>query len=168
MKAVFLDRDGVINKDYSYVYQKEKFEFCEGVFESLRYFLSLGYRLFVVTNQSGIGRGYYTQEDFDELTSWMLGELTCRGVCVTKVYHCAHSPEEGCGCRKPETGMFEQAQREFGVDMGSSWMIGDKLSDIRAGVNAGISKTIFINSSTCKEASYSVKSIFDTMRIIKN
>lgn len=167
MKTIFLDRDGIINVDYSYVYKKENFEFCEGIFETLQYFLSLDYQLFIVTNQSGIGRGYYTKEDFERLTSWMLQKLTCRGIKITKVYHCAHSPEENCKCRKPQIGMFEKAKDEFDIDMKNSWMIGDKLSDIQAGINANIPNTIFVNSSTCKEASYSVKSIFDTINIIK-
>ena len=166
-KAIFLDRDGIINVDHSYVYEKENFEFCEGIFETLQYFLSLDYLLFVVTNQSGIGRGYYSEEDFEKLTSWMLDVFTCKEIKIQKVYHCPHNPDEGCKCRKPATAMFEKAKKEFNIDMQNSWMIGDKSSDIQAGINANISNTIFINSSTCKEASYSVKSILDTIEIIK-
>ncbi len=166
-KAIFLDRDGIINKDYSYVHKKENFDFCDGIFETLQHFLDLDYQLFVVTNQSGIGRGYYTQEEFEELTAWMLESFTCRGIKITKVYHCPHSPEANCNCRKPKIGMFEQAQKEFEIDMKNSWMIGDKKSDIEAGKNAGIPNTIFVNSSTCRGASYSVKEILDTILIIK-
>ena len=167
MKAIFLDRDGIINVVHSYVYRQENFEFCEGVFETLQHFLSLDYQLFIVTNQSGIGRGYYSEDDFEKLTSWMLKEFTLNGIKITKVYHCPHSPDEGCECRKPKTAMFEKAKKEFEVDMQNSWMIGDKPSDIQAGINANILNTIFINTSTCKEASYSVKSILDTIDIIK-
>jgi len=168
-KAIFLDRDGIINIDRSYVYKKEDFEFCDGVFEALQYFISLGYQLFIVTNQSGIGRGYYTQEDFEKLTSWMLDEFTCKDIKITKVYYCPHAPEEKCGCRKPKIGMFQKAQEEFKIDMKNSWIIGDKSSDIQAGQNAGIEKTIFVNkTATCKDASYSVKSILDTINIIKD
>ena len=167
MKAIFLDRDGIINVDYSYVYKRENFEFCEGIFETLRYFLSLDYQLFIVTNQSGIGRGYYTKENFENLTSWMLNEFIYRGIKITKVYHCPHSPEVNCKCRKPQIDMFEKAKKEFGINMQNSWMIGDKSSDIQAGINARIPSTIFVNSFTCKEASYSVKTILDTIRIIK-
>ena len=166
-KAIFLDRDGIINVDHSYVHQQEHFEFCEGIFKTLQHFLSLDYQLFIVTNQSGIGRGYYTQEDFEKLTSWMLEKLTCRGIKITKVYHCPHSSEENCKCRKPQIGMFEKAKEDFDIDMKNSWMIGDKTSDIQAGQNANIPNTIFVNSSTCKEASYSVNSILDTIDIIK-
>ena len=167
MKAIFLDRDGIINMDHSYVYKIDNFEFCEGIFEALQHFLSLDYQLFIVTNQSGIGRGYYTKDDFEKLTSWMLKEFTLEGIKITKVYHCPHSPDEGCECRKPAIAMLERARKEFDVDMKNSWMIGDKESDIQAGFNANIPNTIFVNSSTCKEASYSVKSILDTINIIK-
>ena len=167
MKAIFLDRDGIINVDYSYVYKKENFEFCEGIFEVLQHFLSLDYLLFVVTNQSGIGRGYYSEEDFEKLTSYMVEELAQKDIKITEVYHCPHSPDDDCECRKPKTAMFERAKNEFNIDMKNSWMIGDKPSDIQAGKNAGISNTIFVNSSTCKDASYSVKSILDIISLIK-
>ena len=168
MKAIFLDRDGIINKDHSYVYKKEDFEFCDGIFETLSYLVSLGYTLFIVTNQSGIGRGYYSEEDFNKLTAWMLEVFMQKGIKITKVYHCPHSPDENCICRKPKAGMFKRAKEEFGIDMKNSWMIGDKLSDIQAGKNAGIPNTIFVNSSKCQEASYSIKSILDTINIIKD
>jgi D-glycero-D-manno-heptose 1,7-bisphosphate phosphatase len=167
MKAIFLDRDGIINKDYSYVYKSENFEFCDGIFEALQYLLSLDYLLFIVTNQSGIGRGYYSKDDFEKLTYWMLNEFKKKSVKITKVYHCPHSPKDNCNCRKPKTQLFEQAQKEFDIDMKNSWMIGDKLSDIEAGKKAGITNTIFVNSTTCKEASYSITSILDIIKIIK-
>jgi len=166
-KAIFLDRDGIINVDYSYVHKQEDFEFCEGVFETLQHFISLDYILFIVTNQSGIGRGYYTSDDFNELTSWMLCQFELKNINITKVYHCPHAPEIHCKCRKPATGMFEMAQSEYEIDMKKSWMIGDKPSDIQAALNAKISQSIFVNNFTCKEASFSVKSIFDTIKIIK-
>lgn len=167
MKAIFLDRDGIINKDHSYVYKKEDFEFCDGLFKALQHFISLDYHLFIVTNQSGIGREYYSEDDFVQLTSWMIDELTCKGIKITKVYHCPHLPDEKCRCRKPKTGMFKKAKNEFDIDMKNSWMIGDKQSDIQAGINAGIPNTVFVSNSTCKEASYSVKSILDIIDIIK-
>ena len=97
----------------------------------------------------------------------MIDEFTCKDIKITKVYHCSHSPEQNCECRKPKIGMFKKAKKEFDIDMKNSWMIGDKQSDIHAGINAAIENTIFINNSTCKEASYSVKSILDTIKIIK-
>jgi len=166
-KAVFLDRDGIINIDKEYLYKIEDFEFCDGVFEALRYFQDMGYALFIVTNQSGIRRGYYSQKDFEKLTVWMLEELKKEGIKIKRVYHCPHTPKENCECRKPKPHMLNLAIKEFDILPQKSWMIGDKPSDIMAGINAGISNTIFINSSICKEAKYNVKLILDTINIIK-
>ncbi|MFK5881574.1 MAG: D-glycero-beta-D-manno-heptose 1,7-bisphosphate 7-phosphatase [Sulfurospirillum sp.] len=167
-KAIFLDRDGVINLDKAYLYKIKDFEFCDGVFDTLRYLQSLGYLLFIVTNQSGIGRGYYTKEQFEELTVWMQKEFLKQGINIQKVYHCPHIPNDNCICRKPKPYMINKAIKEFEIEPKNSWMIGDKPSDIKAGIKAGISNTIFINDYISKEAKYSVKSILDTIKIIKN
>jgi D-glycero-D-manno-heptose 1,7-bisphosphate phosphatase len=166
MRAAFFDRDGIINIDHGYTYKIEDFIFCEGIFELMHTFEEKGYTLFIVTNQSGIGRGYYTQKDFEILTSWMLEEFAKNGIQIQKVYFCPHAPEENCSCRKPQIGMFEQALSEFEIDMQNSWMIGDKPSDIQAGKNAGIANTIFLNDSTCKDAKYNVKSLLDIINFI--
>ncbi len=167
-KAVFLDRDGVINYDKGYVCKIEDFKFVNGIFEVLRYFQNAGYKLFIITNQSGIGRGYYTIRDFEILTSWMLKEFEKKGIRIEKVYFCPHSPEEGCSCRKPKTGMFEKAFKEFKIDKKRSWMIGDKLSDTKAAVDAGIENTILIGNCWIRDenAKYIVNDIFDTIRLI--
>jgi len=165
-KAVFLDRDGVINIDKSYVYKIEEFEFVEGVFECLKHFVDKGYKLIIVTNQSGIGRGYYTQSAFEELTSFMLKEFSKQGIEIEKVYFCPAAPEENSPNRKPKPGMLLQGQKEFSIDMAASWMIGDKKSDIQAGNNAGISQTIYIGNEQVKEATYCVNSILDILDII--
>ena len=141
-KAVFLDRDGVINIDKSYVYKIEEFEFVDGIFDSLKEYQKDGYLLVIVTNQSGIGRGYYTEDDFQKLTSYMLDELKKEDIDIAKVYHCNHSPEEGCECRKPSPGMLLKAKDEFNIDMKNSIMIGDKESDMEAGRRAGVGKCI--------------------------
>jgi D-glycero-D-manno-heptose 1,7-bisphosphate phosphatase len=165
-KAVFLDRDGIINVDKAYVYKKEDFEFCEGVFEALKHFQTLGYILIVVTNQSGIARGYYRHEDFANLTSWMREVFSLKGIHITDVFHCPHLPDFGCECRKPNTKMFQDAFTKYDIDPQNSWMIGDKKSDIQAAINANIPNTIFVNTLTCKDAKYNVKSILDTINII--
>ena len=167
-KAIFLDRDGVINHDRGYVNKIEDFRFVESIFETLRNFQEKGFSLFIVTNQSGIGRGYYTKEDFDILTKWMLKELKKEKIHITKVYFCPHSPEERCICRKPNTGMFDKAFKDYKIDKKNSWMIGDKHSDIKAAVNAGINNTILIADCWVKddEAKYIVNDIFDTIRLI--
>jgi D-glycero-D-manno-heptose 1,7-bisphosphate phosphatase len=164
-KALFLDRDGVINIDKEYLHKIEDFEFCNGVFEVLKHFQNLGYLLVVVTNQSGIGRGYYSEEDFLKLTSWMVQEFQNQGITISKVYHCPHTPQDNCTCRKPNTGMFELAFEEFGLDMKNSWMIGDKPSDIQAAKKAGVVNTVFIGKEACKEAKYSVKSLLDIIKL---
>ncbi len=162
-RAIFLDRDGVINIDKSYVSKIEDFEFCDGIFEVLRRFQKLGFLLIVVTNQSGIGRGYYSSEDFSVLTQWKLDELQKRDIFIDEVYHCHHDPDLGCGCRKPAPGMLLSAKEKFDIDMQASWMIGDKKSDIEAALNAGVTNTILISSdcSDKKGAKYCVNSILD-------
>lgn len=166
-KAIFLDRDGVINIDKSYVYKIEEFEFVDGIFEALKYFQSLGYILLVVTNQSGIGRGYYTEENFFKLTSYMCDEFEKRDIKISKVYHSPSTPEDNLPSRKPNPGMLLAGQKDFDVDMTKSWMIGDKKSDIEAGLNAGISNTVFIGDDELEIAKFSVNSILDTMGFIK-
>ena len=167
-KAVFLDRDGIINVDKSYLYKIEEFEFCEGIIEVLKYLENLGYLLIVVTNQSGIGRGYYTQDDFNLLTSWMLDKLKEDGIEIQKVFYCPHVPDENCKCRKPKPFMIDSAIEEFNIEPLESWMVGDKRSDIQTAINANVPNTIFVNNSTCSDAKYSIKSILDIMSIIKN
>lgn len=152
-KALFLDRDGVINKEKHYVYKIEDFEFIEGIFESCAYFQQQDYLIFVITNQSGIARGYYTNEDFSNLTNWMLKEFDCKGVKITKVYYSPFHPEYGIGqyrldswCRKPNPGMLEEAQKEFDLDLSQSILIGDKETDIEAGITANIGMNILVRS----------------------
>lgn len=166
MKAAFFDRDGIINIDHGYIYKIDDFTFCDGIFELMRAFAKKEFALFIVTNQSGIGRGYYSENDFTKLTSWMLEEFAKNGIQIQKVYFCPHAPEENCSCRKPQIGMFKQALSEFEIDMQNSWMIGDKPSDIGAGKNAGILNTVFVNTLTCKDAKYNVKSLLDIIPII--
>jgi D-glycero-D-manno-heptose 1,7-bisphosphate phosphatase len=165
-KAVFLDRDGVINIDKNYVHKIEDFEFVEEVFEVLKELLKRGYKLFVVTNQSGIGRGYYSEDDFFKLTKYMLETFESKDIEITKVYHCPHSPESNCECRKPKPAMLLRAKDEFNIDMANSIMIGDKKSDIEAGKNAKVGKTIFIGDKKEPKADYCVTDILDILDII--
>lgn len=163
-KALFLDRDGVINEDKGYVSRVEDFSFCAGVFDALRAFEARGYLLIIVTNQSGIGRGYYTQEAYEMLTEWMLGELQKNGVTIAKVCHCPHAPEKKCECRKPRPGMLKEAIEEFGIDPAHSWMVGDKLSDMEAGKNAGVEKCLLVG---LKSEDYpSVGSLHEALGVI--
>ena len=152
-KAIFLDRDGVINHDFGYTYLPNDFQFIEGVFPACRRFVSMGYKLVVVTNQSGIARGYYTEEDFEVVTDHMLRCFREQGVIIDAVYHCPHHATEGfgdfkmdCDCRKPKPGMLLKAAKELDIDLSESVMIGDKVSDMVAGKAAGVKYCVLISS----------------------
>lgn len=142
-RALFLDRDGVVNVEINYLYKKEDFRFIDGIFELCQKYQKLGYLLFVVTNQSGIARGFYTQEAFDALSVWMVQEFARHEVKIEKVYFCPHHPDisGSCECRKPKAGMLLQAQREFDIDLENSLLVGDKESDIEAALAAGIKES---------------------------
>lgn len=172
-KAIFLDRDGVINVEKNYLYKPEDFEFIDGIFEALRAFAKLGYIFVVVTNQSGIGRGYYSLEEFHSLTLWMVEQFAKNNVEIAKVNFCPHSPEQICDCRKPSPKMILDAAAELNIDLSNSWMIGDKFIDIQSALDAGISKnqTIQVRSGhkfdeTKSNAYYVLDSIYDAKCII--
>ena len=142
---MFLDRDGVINVDKGYVARIEEFEFVPGIFELCRDAQRLGFTPIVVTNQAGIGRGLYSEQDFHILTEWMLAEFRARGAGIGRVYYCPDHPTAGIGRyrrdspdRKPNPGMLLRARDDFGLDLSRSVMIGDKDSDITAGRAAGV------------------------------
>jgi len=147
-KALFLDRDGVINKEKNYLYKIEDFEFIDGIFETCKYFQEKGYLLFVITNQAGIARGKYTENDFKILTEWMIKEFDKENIKISKIYHCPHHPDFSgeCACRKPNIGMLTKAQKDFNIDMKNSILVGDKSSDIEAGLRSGIGKNILVRS----------------------
>ncbi len=162
-KALFLDRDGVINVDKSYVYKIEDFEFMQGVFETLRHFQSQDYLLIVITNQSGIGRGYYSKEDFLTLSRWMSDRLAKEGIHISSIYYCPHSPELKCECRKPKPKMLLDAIERFNINPQNSIMVGDKLSDVKAGFNAGV-KNLFLIGKTKGEFFKSIKKLSELIK----
>ena len=171
-KAVFLDRDGVINVEKDYAYKIEEFEFIDFVFDSLKYLQDLGYLLFIITNQSGIARSYYTIDDFLKLTSWMLLEFEKRGIKISQVEFCPHGPNDNCLCRKPKTAMIDNILKNYSVDLEKSWLIGDKSSDIKCAKNAKIKNTIQVKSGHSFDEKESVAdfvcdSIKDIKKIIK-
>jgi D-glycero-D-manno-heptose 1,7-bisphosphate phosphatase len=152
--ALFLDRDGVVNVDHDYVYRPEDFEFIEGIFNLSRAAQRQGYLLIVITNQAGIGRGYYSEADFEALTAWMIERFNEEGVGIDGVYHCPFHPEHGIGpykadvpCRKPNPGMILQAATEHGIDLAHSVLVGDKVTDIEAGLAAGVGRRFLYCSS---------------------
>ena len=142
-KALFLDRDGVVNVDKGYVYLRKQFEFSESIFDLCRKYASEGYIILIITNQAGIAKGLYTEVDFKKLTAWMLKQFRKHGIIISKVYHCPHHPDiDGlCECRKPAPGMILQAIREFDLDISECILIGDKETDLEAGRRAGIPET---------------------------
>ncbi len=146
-KAVFLDRDGVINKDINYLYKIDDFKFINNIFHSCRYFNSLDYQIIIVSNQSGIARGYYNENDFNKLTQWMLQQFLDNNIRILDVLYCPHGPDSICECRKPKPGMFDQAKIKHNIDVRHSWAIGDQEIDIQAANAAGIHNTILVNSS---------------------
>lgn len=149
--AAFLDRDGVINYDAGYLHDWSEFRFLPGVVDALRQLQTLGYRLIVITNQSGIARGMYTESAYQALTARLKDALREQGVTLAQVYHCPHHPDGSvpeyrldCGCRKPRIGMIEQALRDFDIDMAASILVGDKPSDIEAGSAAGVGRRFLV------------------------
>lgn len=146
-RALFLDRDGVINVEKNYVHRIEDFEFMPGIFELCAEAGALGFVIVVVTNQAGIGRGIYTEADFLLLTEWMVGAFAARGVTIGRVYHCPYHPTAGVGeyrCeswdRKPNPGMLLRAADDLGLDLAQSALVGDKDTDIAAGRAAALGK----------------------------
>ena len=140
-KAVFLDRDGVINIDKSYIHKIEDFELLDKVVEGLK--LLRNFKLIIITNQSGIGRGYYTKKDFLVFNNHLKNELLKEGIKINKTYFCPHKPEDNCECRKPKIGLIKQAENDFNLDLSKCFLIGDRETDIITGKNAGC-KTILI------------------------
>jgi D-glycero-D-manno-heptose 1,7-bisphosphate phosphatase len=143
--ALFLDRDGVINVDRGYVHRREDFEFLDGIFDVVRTACRAGHLVVIITNQAGIGRGYYGEDDFHLLMDWVVASFRAREGDIHGVYFCPDHPEHGIGpyrrhsnMRKPGPGMFLRAAREMEIDLSRSYLIGDKLSDIKAGAAAGI------------------------------
>lgn len=152
-KAAFLDRDGVINLDRAYVHRWDEFEFVPGAVEAMRRLREAGYTLVVVTNQSGLARGMYTEAQYQALTAQMRQALAEAGAEVAGVYHCPHHPKGkvpelavDCDCRKPEPGMILQAAKDLGLSLADSIMVGDKPSDIRAARAAGVGKAYIVSS----------------------
>ena len=167
MKVAFLDRDGLINKDFGYVHKWENFEYQKLVKVSLMKLLSADFHLIIVTNQSGIARGYFTEQDFDLLTSIMTEDLKKSGIDLFDLFYCPHHPEGTinkyaiqCDCRKPKPGLFLKAFEKHDVDIDKSVMFGDNFSDLDAAKSAGIIKTfLVVNEGPIKQHSDCFKNL---------
>jgi D-glycero-D-manno-heptose 1,7-bisphosphate phosphatase len=159
-RALFIDRDGVINVDHGYVHRIDQFEFLPGIFELARFVAGeLGWPIIVVTNQAGIGRGYFDEAAYEALTRWMCERFRQEGAPLTRVYHCPYHAQHGVGAykidhpwRKPQPGMLLQAARDFGISLPDSVLIGDRMSDIEAAAAAGIGLRILLRPPELPEA----------------
>lgn len=172
-RAVFLDRDGTLNVDRDYLYRIEDFEFLPGAVEGLRLLQEAGFLLVVITNQSGIARGYYTEDDFTKLTSWMTGELRRQGVKLAGVYYCPHLPDGAvseyrmdCPCRKPKTGLFDRAVRELDISLTHSFAVGDRLRDCAVCTPSGCRGFLIGGSAPLPEGIQPATSLLDAARKI--
>lgn len=163
-KAIFLDRDGTINIEKNYLYKVEDFEFIPGVVDALKVLQNLGYRLIIITNQSGIARGYYSEHDFKLLNDWMKEELRNQGILIDAVYYCPHLPDAKmtnyrvlCNCRKPKIGLYTKAIENFDIDLSKSYAVGDKIRDCS-----------ICKESECKGFLIGNNEQSDTIRAVKN
>lgn len=180
-KIIFLDRDGTINVEKSYLHKWKDFEFEKNAIEGLKELRDLGYEFIVVTNQSGIGRGYYTEEDLKILNNQMTEKLKEFGIDILECFYCPHHPEKGvgkykvdCDCRKPNPGMLLRGIEKYDVDIENSFMIGDKKGDLEAGKKAGL-KSILVLTGYGKKIEEEIKGeypigkdLLDIATILKN
>ncbi len=144
-KAVFLDRDGVINEEVNYLSKVKEFKFIKNVIEALKLLSKTGFKIIIITNQSGINRGYFTVEDLKRIHEYMLKEFKKESIRIDKIYVCPHRPDENCNCRKPKTGLLIKASEDFNINISKSYFIGDKTVDIETGKNANC-KTILVKT----------------------
>ncbi len=166
-RAVLLDRDGTINFDKDYVYKIEDWEFIPGSLEGLKMLFDAGYKLVIITNQSGIGRGYYTEDDMENLHKHVLSCLKEKGIEVAGIYFCPHHPtgakgkyKKNCSCRKPGILMAKKAIQDLDIDVAQSFCIGDKTCDIKMGKDAGLKTLLVRTGKGGKDCLYDVKPDF--------
>lgn len=175
-KAAFLDRDGVINLDHAYVHRIEDFDWVDGILTAAARLHEAGYRLVIVTNQSGIGRGYYDEASFECLNKEIRARFALVGAPLAGIYFCPHHPEKAlepyrmrCTCRKPEPGMLLQAAKELDIDLSQSLMFGDKRSDMQAALRAGIPTRVLVGTdglacpNPVPECTHTARSVFEAL-----
>ena len=152
--AIFIDRDGTINEEIGYLHKIEDWQWCPGAIDSLIKLSKTKYRIIIITNQAGIARGYYSHYDVYKLHSWFYNEIKIRKGRIDAIYFCPHHSQFGelrnCGCRKPKPGMIFQAEKDMNLNLNSSWLIGDKVSDVEAGKKGGL-RTILLSCPKTKE-----------------
>lgn len=166
-----MDRDGVLIHDTHYPHTIEDCTFYGGAFVALPLLQDAGYDLFLVINQSGIGRGLYTVADFETMNNYMNEELAKRDIVITKTYFCPHTPGDNCSCRKPKTQFIEDAVRDFHVDVANSYVIGDKATDVEMGKRAGCSSILVLTGHGLEEranaqADFVAQDVLDAAQLI--
>lgn len=168
--ALFLDRDGVINIDAGYTHRRDQFEFISGIFDLVANATRSGYKTFIVTNQAGIGRGYYTEQEFWTLMDWVNERFTETGGSIQQTYFCPHHPEHGigkyrqeCACRKPAPGMLLQAAHDHRIDFSRSIFLGDKKTDMDAGRAAGVATLLYMGDELHYQPAIKINSPVDAI-----
>jgi len=151
---VFLDRDGTLVRDHGYTHRLADYELLPGVRAGLLRMRQAGFALAVVTNQSGIGRGYYTEADLHAFQAHLFSDLERRGVRLEGSYFCPHLPDAGCPCRKPEPGLLWRARRELGADLAASWVVGDRASDVELARRAGCRGAVLVGAEAMQRAEH--------------
>ena len=169
-KVVFLDRDGVINEDSGYVYEWNKFVFIDGSIEALSIFIKLGFKIIIVTNQSGIARGYFTENDFHKLSRYLISYLKQKEIELLDIFYCPHLPDGSiieysisCSCRKPSPGMILSAKEKHNVNLGDSFLAGDKETDILAASRSGIGCKVLLGGTKEMQKSSSADKFFPSL-----
>ena len=176
-KAIFLDREGTINEKIpgrEFIAKIEDFKFLPNAINALNLLSEKDFLLIIITNQTGIGKGYYTEEQYNNVNEFMLSEFKNKNIKINGAYFCKHAPEENCECRKPNLGMVNQAKEDFDINLKESYVIGDKTSDIKLGENAGC-KTILVKTGHAgKDGKFEIKpdftaeDLYDAALIILN
>lgn len=178
-RAIFLDRDGVINEDLGYVYKIEDLKFIPEAIEGLKLINKLKFKIVIVTGQSGIAQGYYSEEDMNRFHEHMLQILRREGIAIDAIYFCPHHPEKGfgkykidCDCRKPKMGMLDKANKDLNLNLKKSYIIGDKTDDILMGKNAGCKTILVLTGKAGKDRNYDIapdytaKDLYEAAKLI--
>jgi D-glycero-D-manno-heptose 1,7-bisphosphate phosphatase len=168
-KALFLDRDGIVNEDVSYAHRPEQIRFCDGIFDLCSHALEKGYLLLVMTNQAGVAKGHFTEADVEHLHRWMGEQFALRNLTITAFYHCPYHKDGVVGeyrrddlCRKPKPGMFLKAAKDHNIDLSRSLMVGDKPSDR---IELPQLRSVIVKSSYISEG-YDVSSLRDVIPLL--
>ncbi|MFH1500723.1 MAG: HAD family hydrolase [archaeon] len=165
-KAVFLDRDGVINEDRGYVHKTEDFKILPRVFEALKKIKKAGYRLIIITNQSGIGLGYYSEQDYLKITENMVQVFKKQNIEFDDILYCPHDPDKNCDCRKPSTKLFLDSIKKFSLSPEKCWIVGDKLTDIKPAEKLGCKAVLIESRYTEKLSIQKTKDLYESVKVI--